>query len=117
MTVRIPLVNPHACRRDRQRPVTRLLAALALAALIAVPASGAPAQATASPAVWSAPPPSSVPIRLNGSTDPAVLHGQASRLGAYNPQQMLRLVFALYPRNAVQEQQYLHDMQTKGSPL
>ncbi len=118
---RLPRTHTHAIRH--RLSASRLLATLAAAILLSSPALAAPARATdagtiAAPIPAYAPPPrSATPIRLDAATDSTVLNGQATRIGAENPQQMLRLVFTLYPPHKAQEQQFLHDVQTKGSPL
>ena len=46
-----------------------------------------------------------------------VLDGTAKRIGHYDPNQKLRLVFGIQPPNLEEEEQFLQDLQTKGSPL
>jgi hypothetical protein len=49
-------------------------------------------------------------------TPAPVVNGTAKLVGHYNPAQMLRLVLGLQPPNMVQEEQFLQELQTKGSP-
>jgi hypothetical protein len=50
------------------------------------------------------------------NTPPEVLNGTAKVVKAYDPNQKLRLVFGLQPRNLDQEKQFLQELGTKGSP-
>jgi hypothetical protein len=53
----------------------------------------------------------------SGSHTPRpVLDGSARLIGHYNPAQKLRLVVGLWPPHLQEEQQFLQDLQTKGSP-
>ncbi len=51
-----------------------------------------------------------------GQTPPAVLNGSATLVGHYNPGQVLRLVLGLQPPHMAQEEQFLQELQTRGSP-
>ncbi len=54
---------------------------------------------------------------LSGRQTPyRVLDGTAKMLGHYNPGQTLRVVFGLQPPHMAEEEQFLKDLQTKGSP-
>jgi subtilase family serine protease len=50
-------------------------------------------------------------------TPQAVQNGSAHFIAHYNPDQMLRLVFALRPPHMVEEEQFLRDLQDVDSPL
>ena len=50
-------------------------------------------------------------------TPQAVRDGTASLVAPYSPSQMLRLVFGLQPPHLAEEQQFLQDLHTKGSPV
>ncbi len=50
-------------------------------------------------------------------TPHAVQQGTAQLIGHYNPDQMLRLVFALRPPHMEEEEQFLRDLQDPDSPL
>jgi ribosomal protein S11 len=54
--------------------------------------------------------------RLARHTAPQVLDGSAIRVGHYSPEKMLRLVLAVKPPHMAEEEQFLRDLQTKGSP-
>jgi YVTN family beta-propeller protein len=54
--------------------------------------------------------------RLGGHTPPRVLDGTAKLVGHFNPSQMLRLVFGVHPPHMAEEEQFLIDLHTKGSP-
>jgi hypothetical protein len=56
-----------------------------------------------------------VMTRLSGHTPKAVMDGTAKPVGHYNPNQMLRLVVGLQPPHMAEEEQFLRDVQTKGS--
>lgn len=62
-----------------------------------------------------APAPQSIAI-MAGHIPPAVRNGTAKLAGHYNPTQMLRLVVGLKPPRIAEEEQFLRDLQTKGSP-
>jgi len=49
-------------------------------------------------------------------TAPQVLDGTATRVGHYNPEQKLRLVLAVMPPHMDEEEQFLKELTTKGSP-
>ena len=49
-------------------------------------------------------------------TPPQVLMGTAKLVEHYNPSQMLRLVFALRPPHMAEEEEFLKELHTKGSP-
>jgi hypothetical protein len=49
-------------------------------------------------------------------TPQQVSDGTARLVGHYNPSQMLRLVFGLQPPRMAEEEQFLEELQTKGSP-
>jgi subtilase family serine protease len=55
-------------------------------------------------------------VRLPAHTVPQVLDGRAMRVSHYNPDQMLRLVLAIWPPHMPEEEQLIRDLQTKGSP-
>ena len=54
--------------------------------------------------------------RLTGHTPNVVMDGTAKLVGHYNPNQMLRLVIGLQPPHMAEEEQFLEELQTKGSP-
>src|SRR5215831_19207563 len=83
----------------RNRRSLKSLAALLIAMLIAVPAF---AQSTVS--------------LLTGHVPPQLLEGTAKLVGHYNPSQKLRLVVGIRPPHLAEEEQFLTDLQTKGSP-
>lgn len=60
------------------------------------------------PAVTSGP--------LPGHTPSPVLDGTARLMSHYNPGQMLRLTLAIRPPHMAEEEQFLAELQTKGSP-
>jgi len=49
-------------------------------------------------------------------TPPQVLEGTAKRVGPYDPTRMLRVVFALQPPHMAEEEEFLQELHTKGSP-
>jgi hypothetical protein len=51
-----------------------------------------------------------------GRTPREVLDGSAVRVSHYNPEQKLRLVLAVQPPHMAEEEQFLKELQTKGSP-
>ena len=53
---------------------------------------------------------------LSAETPKEVLEGTAAFTGHYDPNQMLRLTIGLRPPNILEEQQFLRDVQSKGSP-
>jgi hypothetical protein len=53
---------------------------------------------------------------LSGHTPKEVRDGTATLVGHQDPNQMLRLAIGLQPPHMEEEQQFLHDVQTKGSP-
>jgi subtilase family serine protease len=53
---------------------------------------------------------------LPGLTPSEVLNGTAIRIGHYNPDQKLRLVLAIRPPHMAEEEQFLAELVTKGSP-
>src|SRR5579863_3699905 len=53
---------------------------------------------------------------LPGHTPSEVLNGTATRVGHYNPDQKLRLVLAIRPPHMAEEEQFLAELVTKGSP-
>jgi Pro-kumamolisin, activation domain len=55
-------------------------------------------------------------IRLADHTPPQVLNGTATFVGHYDPTQKLRLSFAIVPPHLQEEEQFLTELQTKGSP-
>ena len=54
--------------------------------------------------------------RLTGHTPNVIMNGTAKFVGHYNPNQMLRLVIGLQPPHMAEEEQFLEELQTKGSP-
>jgi Pro-kumamolisin, activation domain/Bacterial Ig-like domain (group 3) len=54
--------------------------------------------------------------RLTGHTPNVVIDGTAKFVGHYNPNQMVRLVIGLQPPHMAEEEQFLEELQTKGSP-
>jgi Pro-kumamolisin, activation domain/Bacterial Ig-like domain (group 3) len=60
--------------------------------------------------------PSTTGIRLADHTPPQVLNGTATFVGHYDPTQKLRLSFAIVPPHLQEEEQFLTELQTKGSP-
>src|ERR1700691_407822 len=50
------------------------------------------------------------------ATPLAVVNGTAQSAGPYNPQQMLRLVFALKPPHLEEEEEFLRQLQDPASP-
>ena len=55
-------------------------------------------------------------VPLAGHTVQQVLDGTAVRVGHYNPEQKLRLVLAVQPPHMAEEEQFLEELHTKGSP-
>jgi hypothetical protein len=53
---------------------------------------------------------------LPGLVPPAVANGTAVEAGHYNPNQMLRLAFGLQRPHEAEEEQFLVDLRTQGSP-
>jgi subtilase family serine protease len=53
---------------------------------------------------------------LLGHTPAEVLNGTATRVSHYNPDQKLRLVLAIRPPHMAEEEQFLAELVTKGSP-
>jgi xanthomonalisin len=53
---------------------------------------------------------------LSGHTPPQVLDGSAVRVSHYNLDRKLRLVLAIQPPQTAEEEQFLTELQTKGSP-
>jgi hypothetical protein len=56
------------------------------------------------------------PSVFKAFTPAHVVDGTATLVGHYNPNQNLRLALALQPPHWAEEQQFLKDLQTKGSP-
>jgi hypothetical protein len=54
---------------------------------------------------------------LPGQPVAPVSNGSAQVVGPYNPSLMLRLVFGLQPPQLAEEKQFVHDVQTKGTPV
>lgn len=61
-------------------------------------------------------PQTAVGTPLAGLVPPAVVNGTAVAAGHFNPNQMLRLVFGLQRPHIMEEEQFLADLHTKGSP-
>lgn len=57
------------------------------------------------------------PNATGAQTPKQVLDGTATLVGPFNPNQMLRLALGLQPPHLAEEEQFLRDLQTKGSPL
>lgn len=57
------------------------------------------------------------PNATGAQTPRQVLDGTATLVGPFNPNQMLRLALGLQPPHLAEEEQFLRDLQTKGSPL
>lgn len=55
-------------------------------------------------------------VLLTGHVPPQLLDGTATLVGHYNPSQTLRLVLGIQPPHLEEEEQFLVDLQTKGSP-
>jgi hypothetical protein len=55
-------------------------------------------------------------ILLSGHMPQKVLDGTAFRVGRYNPEQKLRLALAIQPPHMVDEEKFIKDLTTKGSP-
>ncbi len=55
-------------------------------------------------------------VIMPGHIPPPVRDGTAKLAKHYNPTQMLRLVLGLQPPHMAEEEQFLRDLQTKGSP-
>jgi hypothetical protein len=55
-------------------------------------------------------------IAPGGPTPFEVLNGSATLAGSFDPNQMLRVVLGLQPPNWAEEQQFLEQLQTPGSP-
>jgi len=53
---------------------------------------------------------------LPGHTPPQVLNGTVTLVSHYNPAQMLRLALAIRPPHMAEEEQFLAELQTRGSP-
>jgi len=54
-------------------------------------------------------------VTLAGHVPPQLLEGTAKLVGPYNPSQKLRLVLGIQPPHLAEEEQFLVDLQTKGS--
>ena len=55
-------------------------------------------------------------VTLANHTPSQVLDGTATVIGGYNPQQKLRLVLAVQPPHMAEEEQFIEELETKGSP-
>jgi|HubBroStandDraft_6_1064221.scaffolds.fasta_scaffold00195_25 hypothetical protein len=55
-------------------------------------------------------------VALANHTPSQVLDGTATVIGAYDPQQTLRLVLAVQPPHMAEEEQFIEELETKGSP-
>jgi predicted thioesterase len=55
-------------------------------------------------------------VRLTDHTPPQVLNGKAAFVEHYDPTRKLRLSFAIVPPHPQEEEHFLKDLQTKGSP-
>jgi len=78
---------------------------LAIALFALLPALHAPAQSPEKT------------LAIPNHTPPQVLDGSAIRVGRYNPSQMLRLAIAVTPPHMAQEEKFIHDVTTPGSPI
>jgi hypothetical protein len=95
--------------------------AVALSCFIAVTAlltSAWPAQAQSSAFVPVKPIPVAPGglVTLAGHVPMQVFDGTATRVGHYNPEQKLRLVLGIQPPHLAEEEKFLDELQTKGSP-
>jgi len=89
---------------------------LMLLSLVGPALSGGLATQSAGAAGLSRPSKASAAV-LRGTLPSVVLQGKATKVGLFNPQQMLRLVVSLQPPNMAAEQQFLRDVQNKQSPV
>src|ERR1035438_8063767 len=103
-----PAFSASICSRRRSGAIQRRLTSAGLILLAATAlntqlifAQGGGALATEAP----------------GQPAAAVLNGSAQGAGPYDPNQMMRLVFALQPPHLDEEKQFVRDVQTKGSPV
>jgi hypothetical protein len=55
-------------------------------------------------------------VTLGGHTPSQVLEGTATWVGPYNRQQKLRLVLAVQPPHMAEEEEFIQELETKGSP-
>jgi Pro-kumamolisin, activation domain/Bacterial Ig-like domain (group 3) len=55
-------------------------------------------------------------VTLAGHTPSQVLQGTAITMGPYNPQQKLRLALAVQPPHMAEEEEFIQELETKGSP-
>src|SRR5580658_10396680 len=55
-------------------------------------------------------------VTVPGHTVPQVLDGRATRLSHYSPEQKLRLALALTPPHMAEEEEFIKELTTKGSP-
>lgn len=58
-----------------------------------------------------------IPLPAPGQPAAAVLSGTARLIAPYDPNQMMRIVFALQPPHLAEEKQFVQDVYTKGNPL
>jgi Pro-kumamolisin, activation domain/Bacterial Ig-like domain (group 3) len=56
------------------------------------------------------------PLVLSNHTPFKVLDGTAARVSHYNPEQKLRLVLTVHPPHMAEEEQFIKELVTKGSP-
>jgi hypothetical protein len=103
--------------RSFSRLVNRTSALACLLAVIAILSGSWKARAAASAAPGDRDSLASVPsATLNDHTPLQVLDGTAIRAGHYNPEQKLRLTLAVKPPHMEEEEQFLRELQTVGSP-
>lgn len=55
-------------------------------------------------------------VTLAGHTPSKVLEGTATLIGPYNPQQKLRLALTVQPPHIAEEEEFIQELETKGSP-
>lgn len=105
--------------RLRSAPAGRRRAALIIG-LVVLSLAGPNLSNSARPVVLAqAPrrPQAAGPVVLHGLTPRPVAQGTATLVGPYNGSQLLRLTLGLQPPNEAAEEQFLHDVQDRQSPL
>src|SRR5208337_3279985 len=84
-------------------------------ALILIPSGQATAQAPAT-VVSPTPAPSGDLVVLANHTHSKVLNGSAQLVSHYNPEQKLRLALGIQAPHMAEEEKFINDLVTKGSP-
>jgi hypothetical protein len=90
------------------RPLTWLASTLLLAGLFQANSQATSAATTTAPAGGM--------VELANHVPPAVLNGKAIRVGHYAPEQKLRLTFGIQVPHLADEEKFLNELVTKGSP-